>query len=279
MRRNVRRPQRKRKTRDQIAWKKRETVRKLRIGMIVVSILLAIALFVGVIILGIYIKNTDNLEWKWLNEFMGITPEVSASSAPKEESEVSSETEETDFRLLVVNKEQPLPEAYVPSLQNFEGIQIESRIEPSLKKMLEDAKESGITITVTQGYVSREEQAVRYEEKVDSFVKRGMTRVTAQAKAAEVCAKSGESEYHTGLLIDVDSSSSPFEESEAYRWLVNHGVEYGFVFRYPSNKVSQTKMAFAPQTLRYVGEEHSIRMRQLQMCLEEYAAYIEAQNS
>ena len=48
----------------------------------------------------------------------------------------------------------------------------------------------------------------------------------------------------------------------------------GFVERYPKGKESITGIDYEPWHYRYVGKEHAQRMNELNMCLEEYVAFL-----
>lgn len=65
-----------------------------------------------------------------------------------------------------------------------------------------------------------------------------------------------------------------FRETKAYTWLQEHAAEYGFVERYPKGKESITGIDYEPWHYRYVGKEHAQRMNELNMCLEEYVAFL-----
>lgn len=45
--------------------------------------------------------------------------------------------------------------------------------------------------------------------------------------------------------------------------------------RYPEEKANITGVAYEPWHWRYVGKEHSYKMEELGMCLEEYMEYLE----
>ena len=58
-------------------------------------------------------------------------------------------------------------------------------------------------------------------------------------------------------------------------WLKENAKDYGFVMRYPEEKAEITGVSYEPWHWRYVGKEHSYKMDELGMCLEEYIEYIE----
>ena len=97
-------------------------------------------------------------------------------------------------------------------------------------------------------------------------------------KAAELLVqRPGYSEHATGLALDFNGVSSDFEHDEAYLWLNEHAAEYGFVLRYPTDKVNLTGIDYEPWHFRYVGVEHAKKMNELHMCLEEYIEYVRSQ--
>lgn len=86
----------------------------------------------------------------------------------------------------------------------------------------------------------------------------------------------GHSEHQTGLALDFNDVSGDFALTEAYRWLQEHGAEYGFIQRYPAGKESVTGIAEESWHYRYVGRSHAQAMKRLGLCLEEYVLYVKA---
>lgn len=102
----------------------------------------------------------------------------------------------------------------------------------------------------------------------------GMTYENAYEDARITIQAPGYSEHHTGLAVDFNDVEDDFRETEAYTWLQEHAAEYGFVERYPKGKESITGIDYEPWHYRYVGKEHAQRMNELNMCLEEYVAFL-----
>ncbi len=87
----------------------------------------------------------------------------------------------------------------------------------------------------------------------------------------------GSSEHQTGLCVDMHnlpSADVSFANEEVFKWLEANCWKFGFILRYPSNKVDVTGISFEPWHYRYVGRYHAQRMYQMNMCLEEYLEYI-----
>lgn len=67
-----------------------------------------------------------------------------------------------------------------------------------------------------------------------------------------------QNEYQLGYTIKFDFSDeelSKEKKDELKAWLASHAHEYGYVVRYPANKVSETGKVGQDLTLRYVGKE------------------------
>lgn len=182
--------------------------------------------------------------------------------------------------LLPVGIKRPLPEGYSVELTEYEGIRCDQQLVPSLTQMRKDAAAQGHELRLDKGYVDAQEQQGLYEETVTGLMdEKGYSRVKAETEAEKLVPPAGKSEFQTGLNIrfstpEIDS----FEDSLAYKWLVDHCVEYGFVLRYPQSMESETGHSFDPAQFRYVGEEHAKKMRTLNMSLDEYYPYVLGQH-
>ena len=70
--------------------------------------------------------------------------------------------------------------------------------------------------------------------------------------------------------MDICSLSESFENTKESRWLQAHAHEYGFIMRYPKDKMNITKITYEPWHYRYVGVEAATKMKSSGMVLEEY---------
>lgn len=87
------------------------------------------------------------------------------------------------------------------------------------------------------------------------------------------------SEHHTGLACDLsfftdEGYSVPISDHEFGYWLGENCAKYGYVRRYPEDKVDITKISYEAWHFRYVGVPHANAMTTLDYCLEEYVDYI-----
>ena len=79
----------------------------------------------------------------------------------------------------------------------------------------------------------------------------------------------GTSEHQLGIAVDINPD---YEKSgkEVYAWLAENAHEYGFINRYPEDKVHITGIMNEPWHYRYVGENAAKEMYEQRICLEEY---------
>lgn len=130
-------------------------------------------------------------------------------------------------------------------------------IEP-LKQMFEAAQEDGIHhFKINSAYRSGKLQQQLYKQ-----------------KGAEYALPSGSSEHQTGLSIDIGSTQGTMDKTMEGKWLEERATDFGFILRYPENKVDITGIAFEPWHFRYVGLPHSVMMKQKDMSLEEYINFL-----
>ncbi len=106
-------------------------------------------------------------------------------------------------------------------------------------------------------------------------------RVATQGEemAALYVATPGYSEHHTGLAMDLsfytdEGVSVNIEQYEHGSWLNENCTRYGFVLRYPSDKIDITKIGYEFWHYRYVGIPHAQIMTEKNLCLEEYITFI-----
>lgn len=157
---------------------------------------------------------------------------------------------------LVVNKTYPLPKSYAPGLQAL--------CRNAFNKMKAAAKKEGISIWVSSGYRSYNNQTALYTAYCE--------RDGAEA-ADRYSARPGHSEHQSGFAIDVNSASTVAYET-VYKhigiWLQEHCHEFGFIIRYPEGKESITGYKHEPWHIRYVGSELAKILTEGNLTIEEY---------
>lgn len=184
-----------------------------------------------------------------------------------------------DWRLLLVNKTTPLPDGYeVPELtQLTNGHSIDSRAYPELQQMMDDCRAAGNQPRICSSYRPHETQVRLFNNKMDRLRAEGVPEDQLWDKAAEWVAVPGTSEHEGGLALDIVDLSYQLlddaqEDTPAQQWLMAHCQDYGFILRYPKDKVDITGIGYEPWHYRYVGKEAAQEIMSKGICLEEYLA-------
>ena len=179
------------------------------------------------------------------------------------------DTNMIDGYLILCNKYHKLEDNYVPdlvSLNGYGGGQMERAAAENFKEMSDAAKQDGVSIYNVSGYRSFDTQTYLYNNYVS---KDGVE------KADTYSARPGTSEHQTGLATDINSVSSDFEYTSAYKWLINNSYKYGFILRYPKGKEYITGYMYEPWHYRYLGVEVAKIIYEKDITYEEYyATYI-----
>ena len=242
----------------------------------------------------------------WLWGFLGLDgePEGSSSSQPESSSQSSSEPESqpesepssqepeepasegdsvpvdpADWRLVLVNPTHAIESELDIELTQVGGYNFDSRIVENIQALLDAAQADGIHLTIISGYRTLERSQVLYDNKVAEYIAMGYDEASARVEAAKWVAPPGTSEHHTGLAMDIVSSDyytkysdlvEEFADDPEAIWLKENCARFGFILRYPQDKVEITGINFEPWHFRYVGEEHAAKIMEQGICLEEY---------
>ena len=185
--------------------------------------------------------------------------------------------EEIDWRIILVNNDNPLPENFKIELANVGGArEFDARAASELINMIKAMKAEGASnIWIQSAYRTPEYQENLYNNKVQEFIVMGRTQTDAERLASKWVNKSETSEHNLGLAVDFNNVKIDFEKTKEFAWLVKNAEEYGFVLRYKKEKQAITKVNYDPWHWRYVGKEHAQKMNELDMCLEEYVEYLD----
>lgn len=184
-------------------------------------------------------------------------------------------TEEADtslgWNLILVNQNYRVPDDYQIELTELaNGEKVDSRIYPELQAMFDDARASGLALFVREGYRTAQEQQEIMDERIQEYQAEGYSKKEAKQLAEQYVAAPGTSEHELGLSVDINADTTKCSSDAVYRWLAEHGYQYGFVKRYPSNKTEITGINEEPWHYRYVGREAAKEMQEKGLCLEEY---------
>ncbi|CRK81168.1 VanY-A/VanY-F/VanY-M family D-Ala-D-Ala carboxypeptidase [Neobacillus massiliamazoniensis] len=89
----------------------------------------------------------------------------------------------------------------------------------------------------------------------------------------------GYSEHNLGLSLDVGSTQMKMDEASEGKWIEENAWKYGFILRYPKDKTDVTGIKYEPWHIRYVGLPHSAIMKEKNLVLEEYLAYLKEEKN
>ncbi len=183
-----------------------------------------------------------------------------------------------NWRSILVNPWNYLSSDFKPKLADFYGGKIDTRVFDIANYMFKDAKKDGINLELNSGYRSKETQTRLYEKKVKSYTDIGYSRSAAEAKAATITARPDTSEHQTGLALDIlsdeyRSMAAHFAGTKAYSWLSKNAYKYGFIMRYPEDKLDITGVIFEPWHWRYVGVDIALEMHNKDICFEQWCQY------
>ena len=123
---------------------------------------------------------------------------------------------------------------------------IHAQVWPYLKRLLDDARRSGVELLIASAFRSFDTQAsLKSEYKV----------IYGAGTANQFSADQGYSEHQLGTAVDftttnVGGVSLKFQTDRAYQWLRDNAHKYGFVLSYPEEN---TYYKFEPWHWRFVG--------------------------
>ena len=130
------------------------------------------------------------------------------------------------------------------------------------------ANEEGYYLMVSSSYRSYAEQEEVYNNYKNS---------SGERYADSIAARPGSSEHQTGLTLDIFSRTNTnretFKDSAEAKWLAENSYKFGFILRYPEDKVDITGYTYEAWHFRYVGEEIATYIYEHDITFEEYYAY------
>jgi D-alanyl-D-alanine carboxypeptidase len=153
--------------------------------------------------------------------------------------------------------------SFKPRLKTVEGVQVDRSCVGDLEEMLADCRTAGVTVTVTAGYRTADEQLRMFQNEVDRQMRSGVNADRAYAMAEQRMGNAGTSEHELGLAIDVQGAA-------AQSWLRDNAWRYGFILRYPEGSESITGRSADSGHFRYVGRSAAEQIYSLNITLEEY---------
>ena len=206
---------------------------------------------------------------------------ASGASSSSSSSKVSSSTSTSSINSsdpyyessmpLLVNPDHLMPDDYSPTVVSVGGnYKLESKAAAAWQDMQAAASRDGVPLWIISAYRTLERQTELYQEKVEEYKNLGYNEGDAKIEAGKWVAVPGTSEHCLGYAADLCSLEENFENSDQFAWLQKHCAEYGFILRYPKDKVDITKISYEPWHYRYVGSNHAQIIMSQGLCLEEY---------
>ena len=175
------------------------------------------------------------------------------------------------WHLILVNKWNFIPDDYQVELSVLaNGQSVDKRIYPALQEMFDTARSNGIYPVVVSGFRTAETQQNLLDQKIADYKARDYSEEIAIAKAESWVAIPGTSEHQLGIAVDINADGIRSTGEEVYSWLNQNSYKFGFIRRYPDDKIEITGISNEPWHYRYVGIEEAIKMYYHGICLEEY---------
>lgn len=181
-------------------------------------------------------------------------------------------------RLLLINGKNPLPDEYDTNVRDYlveiddeyrnndYVTQIHKDVYPYITAMVAAAQADGVDLQVWSPFRSYSIQNDLFQRQVDRAG-------GDEAKAATVVARPGTSEHNTGLCADFNMADDAFESTDMFTWMCENAEDYGFILRYPKDKIDITGVIYESWHWRFVGIEVAKEINELDMTLEEYIEY------
>ena len=172
---------------------------------------------------------------------------------------------------VLVNKYYASPESYVPELV-WAKYSASQQLRPEAAKAWEEMHDAcladiGQDLYLISGYRSWATQTASFN---NAIPRRGLDKAVCKN------AYPGRFEHPLGLALDINIKSDPeirdnFVYTTAGQWVLEHGHEYGFIWRYPADKGHITGYGVEGWHFRYVGVEVATEMYEKNIAtLEEY---------
>ena len=176
-----------------------------------------------------------------------LPPDMQTTAAPTQKTyDDLPDVDISSWEYLIASQAHNINE-YVPDVSKISGSQstFDSRAVDALNALLKAARSAGWSPYIYCAYRPYLTQKQQYEDQVSAYMREGDTRDEAETAAARVAAPPGTSDHQTGLGADVvdqyyDSLSVDKVNARFLSWLADNCADYGFVIRYPADKVSIT---------------------------------------
>lgn len=172
--------------------------------------------------------------------------------------------------IILVNKDNPLPDDYKVDLEEYDNHLVSKDIISDLDDMYKNAKKDGVNLNINTSYRDKKEQQEILDRRIKLYIKEGLNKKDAKEKALTEVQLPGYSEHETGLAIDFSNPNKPEDNEPMWNWLKENSYKFGFILRYPKDKMDITNVTNEEWHFRYVGKEVAKEITEKNICLEEY---------
>lgn len=219
-------------------------------------------------------------------EYMNNNKDLSSSEIVRDinihlDKDFYEDTEKANTTLdttLLVNKHYLLDKDYIPDdlvnvSQNYAWGEVGSQkvrevAYNAFLDMWNAANEEGYYLMINSSYRSYEDQEIVYNNYKNS---------SGERFADSIAARPGSSEHQTGLALDIfsktNTNKNTFSQTDEAKWLKENAHNFGFILRYPEDKVDITGYSFESWHYRYVGKDIATYIYENDITYEEYYAY------
>ncbi len=169
----------------------------------------------------------------------------------------------------LINKYNRLPEGFTQdnlkliNSRSDRDIYLESEAADAFEALRQDALSEGIYFVVFSGYRPYNEQKEIYDEAYEKD----------RPYAVKSIAYPGSSEHSSGYAMDISYNTGfpeDFYSTPQGKFLEKNAHKYGFILRYPEDKVNVTNYKYESWHYRYVGVKLATILKNRGITLEEY---------
>ena len=186
-------------------------------------------------------------------------------------------------RVIVANPWNPVPDDYVADFVTLsteyavDDCMVDRSCYADLLAMIDACNAAQPRALVVSAYRDFDHQTRNFTRKVNYYLGKGYSQEEAEKEAATEVAVPGTSEHQLGLAVDIIDTrlwdlTSEQANQPAQQWLMENSWQYGFIFRYPQDKIDVTGIIYEPWHYRYVGRELAAEIHYSGLTLEEYLA-------
>lgn len=202
----------------------------------------------------------------------------SKKDSKKESSKKDSDEDDRLDLLVLVNKENALPDGWEDKIElegdtNIKGdyIEVDKIAFDAFNDLKDDLEENeGITIELNSGYRSIAEQQRIWDELLEE---------NGEDYVKEFVAVPGYSEHQTGLALDallvedgvpIVTNEDIYARQETWDIIHSYLAKHGFILRYLDGMEDITGYTYEPWHIRYVGKKAATEIMNEGITLEEY---------